>query len=81
MSDFPEIIKDFTAAVSMAETAVKSSNYYFEKHTCKVTGETSQIRFDNMLRKESGDKLLKFGVCPDCGTLFYHETFIQGDKF
>ena len=53
----------------------KTSNFYYEDHICEKSGNTIRIRLDYMLSNELTDDVLRFGVCRECDTCFYHNDF------
>ncbi len=64
-----DIYKDFKDIVN-ADNLQKSANYYFETHECG--GQPVKVMMDYKLSVENSDKIVKFGKCEQCGTLFYH---------
>lgn len=50
-------------------------NFYFENHLCTKTNEFVKINLDFKLSIETDDKVMKFGICKHCNTLFYHNDF------
>ncbi|MCD7776961.1 MAG: hypothetical protein LUH47_00385 [Clostridiales bacterium] len=53
----------------------ESKNYYFQRHICKSDGKEKKVNLDFSLEGEMTDKTLRFGMCPDCGKVFYHRHF------
>ena len=56
----------------------ESKNYYFENHICEKTGNNIKINLDFKLSNENTDKIMKFGQCKECNTIFYHYDFEAG---
>lgn len=65
-----EVLKDIGAKNEF----VKSGNYYYERHICS-DGEEKKVMMDYTLSSDTTDKILRFGVCEDCGRVFYHNDF------
>lgn len=70
-----DLLKEAAAIFVNAKNFYETKNYYFERHNCKDCGEDIKIMLDFMLSNETTDKLLKFGYCENCKTLFYHNDF------
>ncbi len=58
-----------------AEKIKKTSNYYYENHICEKSGNNIKIHLDYTLSTDKSDEIMRFGVCGDCGTCFYHNDF------
>ena len=58
-----------------SENYKKTSNFYYEDHICEKSGNTIRIRLDYMLSNELTVDVLRFGVCGECDTCFYHNDF------
>ena len=58
-----------------AKKLKKISNYYYEEHICEKTGNNVRIHLDYTLSCDRHDEILRFGVCSQCGTCFYHSDF------
>ena len=57
------------------EDLEETKSFYYTFHDCPQKGEHSKVMFDYTLSVETGDEILKIGVCPDCGKGFYHRDF------
>ncbi len=53
-----------------------SKNYYFEKHVCK-NGEEIKVMLDLTLSNDNDEDILRIGLCPKCGKLYYHKDYIS----
>ena len=58
-----------------AEKYKETSNYFFVEHICEKNGNNIRIHLDYTLGCEKSDEILRFGVCRDCRTCFYHKDF------
>ncbi len=58
-----------------AESFENSKNYYFENHFCQRQGENVKVKLQYTLKTDNSDKIVKFGHCEHCNTVFYHEDF------
>lgn len=54
---------------------VESGNYYFQRHKCEASGKEEKVMLDFTLSNDTTDKILRFGVCKECGKVFYHRDF------
>lgn len=70
-----ELLENLKNIISKANYFEKSKNYYFENHICKETGKTIKVDLDFKLSNENDDKIMKFGLCNNCKTLFYYYDF------
>ena len=69
--DLTDILRSAGRAESFAET----SNYYYENHICKKSGHNIKVRLDYTLLYDVTEEIIRFGVCEDCNTCFYHRDF------
>lgn len=58
-----------------AENFTESKNYYYENHKCQKNGDNKKIMLDFIISNETTDKILRFGFCNDCKTVFYHKDY------
>ncbi len=65
-------IKD---TLNAAETMRISKNFFYETHSCAVHGSQVKVMLDYKLMTEQSDKIIKFGACPYCNDVFYHDDF------
>lgn len=59
------------------ESAVEykaTRNYYYEDHICPQTKEKIRVSLKMQFRP-SEDRIILFGKCPMCQTIYYHETY------
>ena len=61
--------------LNSAKERVETKNFYFETHKCPVSGEYENVRLDYVLKIDQDKKIVKFGSCQHCKTLFYHEDY------
>lgn len=71
--DLFNVMKDAVSAANLK----KVSNYYYEEHICEKSGNNIRIHLDYMLSSETDDEMLRFGICKQCSTCFYHKDFKQ----
>ena len=70
----PQGLLETVAALLMSAGGfVSSTNYYFARHFCAARQEEIKVQMDYSLQEETTDCLVRFGVCPYCKTVFYHE--------
>ncbi len=69
------MLENLKSMFENAEEFVQSKNFYFENHICKKSGETKRVNLDLKLSKDNDDKIVKFGMCQECKTLFYKYDF------
>ncbi len=70
-----DLLQEIKDVFKNVEKFQESKNYYFEKHICEETGENKKVLLDFTLANETTDKILRFGYCEGCKTLFYHKDF------
>lgn len=72
-----DLLKEVSGIFSDAENFAETKNYYFERHNCGKNGEDTKIMLDFSLGNETTDKILRFGYCDKCKTVFYHKDFVS----
>ncbi len=70
-----DLLQEMHEIFSKCENCVEVKNYYYENHNCEKSGETKKILMDFILSHETTDKILRFGYCSECKTLFFHKDF------
>ncbi len=70
-----EFLKNISTLLSTADDFVSTKNYYYESHDCKINGTIVKVDLKYKIKDNNSDKIVLFGVCPHCKTLFYHEDF------
>ena len=61
--------------LNQAENFHESSNYYFHMHKCRNSDDEVKVLMDYKLAVETNDKIIKFGQCPFCKDIFFHNDF------
>lgn len=69
--DMLDKLKSFSGINNFTRT----NNFYYEYHNCGKTGDTVKIDLDYTLSNEKDDSILRFGICPNCGTCIYHKDY------
>lgn len=69
--DLLQILKNLQSVKEFEET----KSYYYTYHDCPVKGEHTKVMLDYTLSEETGDEILKIGVCSHCGKGFCHRDF------
>ncbi len=64
---------DILKKAGRADEFEKSSNYYFERHICPADGKERKIMMDFVLENEGMKDVIRFGICPECGKVYYHK--------
>ncbi len=59
--------------VANASEFIESKNYYFQTHLCG--NDNVKVMFDYTLSNDKDDRILRFGICPNCGRCFYHNDY------
>lgn len=72
--DYLALLKGFGADVKNYQ---ETKNFYYENHNCSSTGNTKKVNLDYIISNETTDKVMRFGICEDCKTCFYHYDFIS----
>lgn len=72
--DYIDILKSFGDNV---KSFIPTKNYYYENHNCGSLGNTKRVQLDYILSDEKTDKVLRFGICSECGACFYHYDYIS----
>lgn len=72
-----EQLLDIAKAMLEASEQIHSKNYHYQMHHCKVKNEEVKVDMDLQLKKESSTRIINFGLCPHCKTLFYHKDFLS----
>lgn len=70
-----ELLGSLKDCVQNAIYYKKSKNFYFEYHICEKTGNNKKVNLDFKLSTEKSDQIMKFGMCPECKTVFYYYDF------
>jgi hypothetical protein len=53
----------------------ETSGYYYTQHTCATTGESKRVKLDYTLSSDLDDRIIRFGICEDCGKCYYHKDY------
>jgi len=72
-----DLLKKVSSIFAEVKNYSETKNYYFERHNCSDCGENIKVMLDFTLANENTDKILRFGFCDKCGTLFYHRDFLS----
>ena len=72
-----DLLKEITDIFGDVQNFTETKNYYFEKHNCEKTGEDKKILLDFTVGNETTDRIVRFGYCAKCKTLFYHRDFVS----
>ncbi len=72
-----DLLKEVTEVFRDVENFQETKNYYFERHNCSKTGEDKKVLLDFSIGNETTDKIVRFGYCEDCKTLFFHKDFVS----
>lgn len=72
-----DLLKEITDIFGDVQNFTETKNYYFEKHNCEKTGEDKKILLDFTVGNETTDRIVRFGYCTKCKTLFYHKDFVS----
>ncbi len=72
-----DILKEAISIFDGAENFLETKNYYFEKHNCGKNGENIKVLLDFSIVNETTDKIIRFGYCDRCRTVFYHRDFVS----
>ena len=67
-------IENITEQFKKIKTFVASKNYYFDDHIC-LDGKIEKLYMDNTLSNDNSDSIVRYGICPKCGTCLYHNDF------
>lgn len=70
--DYLNFLKSFEA-----KEYVETKNFYYENHNCKTTGDNIKVNLEYTLSNDDTDKVIRFGICDNCKTCFYHYDFIS----
>lgn len=57
----------------------KSKNFYYESHICQKSGNNKKVDLNFKLSNDTTDKIMKLGICKDCGKVFYCYDFESKD--
>ena len=70
-------IEEYGQLFKEAQKYEKIKNFYFENHSCPVSGETIKVELRDCLIRQikpgSHIKVVYFGICPHCKNVFYNE--------
>ena len=69
--DLLQTLKSFQGVKDFEET----TSFYYTFHKCPEKGEHTKVMLDYTLSVETGDEILKIGVCPHCGKGFCYRDF------
>ncbi len=70
------MLNNVKAMLNEAEAYVKTSNFYYENHICqKNGGENVKVDFNLTLKHGKDGKIINFGICKHCKTIYYHEDY------
>ena len=72
-----DLLNEVTKIFGDVEKYTETKNYYFQNHKCEENGEDIKVLLDFTLGNETTDKIIRFGYCEKCKTLFYHKDFIS----
>lgn len=70
--DLLEVLQSFNKKV---DNYTETSNYYYQYHNCSKIGNNIKILLDYTLLYEKTSEIVKFGICEDCRTCFYHRDY------
>lgn len=70
-----DLLKNMKSIVNNSQNFIESKNFYYENHKCEKTGNNKNIKLDYILSCETTDKILRFGMCDECKTCFYHNDY------
>lgn len=70
-----DLLENLKNMVQTATEYKQCKNFYFENHTCEKTNENVKVNLDFKLSSDLDDKIMKFGICKHCNTLFYHYDY------
>ncbi|MCD8089492.1 MAG: hypothetical protein LUD81_02530 [Clostridiales bacterium] len=69
--DLIEVLKEAGRSSDFEE----SKNYYFQRHICAADGAERKVNLDYTLEGDMTDKAVRFGICPECGKVFYNRHY------
>lgn len=70
-----ELLTSIKNLMQNATSFEKSKNFYYENHICQNSGNNKKINLNFKLSSDTTDKIVKFGMCEDCGKVFYHSDY------
>lgn len=70
-----EIFELFTNIKENSRNIKECKNFYFENHICEKSGNNKKINLEFKLSNDNTDKIIKFGICKECNTIFYCNDF------
>ncbi len=72
-----DLLKEVSDIFGDVKNFKECKNYYFEKHNCGENGDNKKILLDFTVANEMTDKIVRFGYCRECKTLFFHRDFVS----
>ena len=76
-----EMLKKVNEMLNEAIEFQATGNYFFQTHFCQQVQFEIKVQLDYRLIEEKFDKLINFGICPECKTVFYHEDEFKSEHF
>ncbi len=70
-----DILKNFMSVLNSAQGFTATRNYYYENHDCHAQGKVVKVDLKYKIKDNNSDKVVLFGACPFCNTVFYHEDY------
>lgn len=70
-----ELLSSLKEIMQNAQDFQKTKNFYFENHICEKDGNNKKVYLEFKLGNDNTDKIMKFGICKDCGKAFYCYDF------
>lgn len=70
-----ELLNSLQQIMQNAKCFEKVNNFYFQNHICEKDGNNKKVNLEFKLANDNTDKIMKFGICADCGKVFYCYDF------
>jgi len=67
-------LKKINNILNEANNYIKTDNYFYVDHICKVTNKNERVFLKTQIKLEN-NLIISFNICEHCNTIFYNEEY------